>query len=153
MYEHRNEPLLPWPLFRRRALRHFGEALLVLVVVLLLGMAIYHWADRVYEFLCGASCPETKQLGWIESFLNASMLLGGMGPVDNPCTPLGKIGAGLYALFAGLVFVSAVGYMGAPWLHRMLHHFHLETGAVGTPHNRPHHPPAGADVKSQRPDA
>jgi hypothetical protein len=152
MYEHRNEPLLSWPEFRRRALGHVGVALLVLLVVLLLGMAIYHWADPVYEFLSGASCTETKQLGWIESFLNASMLLGGMGPVDNPCTPLGKIGAGLYALFAGLVFVSAVGFMGAPWLHRMLHHLHLETGAAGTPHDRPHRPPASVDVKSQRPD-
>jgi len=153
MYEHRSESLLPWPEFRRRALVHFGVALLGLVVVLLIGMAIYHWADRVYESLCrGASCTETKQLGWIESFLNASMLLGGMGPVDNPCTPLGKIGAGVYALFAGLVFVSAVGVMGAPWLHRMLHRLHLETGAAGTPHDRSHRPSASADVKSQHSD-
>ena len=125
MYEHRNESLLPWPLFRRRALRPLGGAALVLLVVLLLGMAIYHWTER---------------LDWIESFLNASMLLGGMGPVDKPCTNAGKILAGLYALFAGLVFVSAVGYMGAPWLHR-------------TPRDRPHRPSAGEDVKSQRPDA
>ena len=144
MFEHRNEPLLPWPVFRRRAIRHVGGALLVLLVVLLIGMMIYH--------LAGRPCTETKQLGWIESFLNASMLLGGMGPVDNPCTPLGKIGAGLYALFAGLVFVSAVGYMGAPWLHRMLHRLHLETGAAGMPHDRSHRPSASADIKSQRPD-
>ena len=137
MYEHRNESLLPWPLFRRRALRHLGGAALVLLVVLLLGMAIYHWTER---------------LDWIESFLNASMLLGGMGPVDKPCTTAGKIGAGLYALFAGLVFVSAVGYMGAPWLHRMLHRLHLETGGAGTPRDRPHRPSAGEDVKSQPPD-
>ena len=102
MYEHRSEPLLPGPLFRRRAILHVGGALLVLLAVLLLGMAIYHF---------------TEQLDWIESFLNASMLLGGMGPVDKPCTTAGKIGAGVYALFAGLVFVGAVGVMGAPWLH------------------------------------
>jgi hypothetical protein len=113
MYEHRSEPLLPWPLFRRRAILHAGGALLVLLVALLLGMAIYHFTER---------------LDWIESFLNASMLLGGMGPVDKPCTTAGKIGAGLYALFAGLVFVAAVGVMGAPWLHRMLHRLHLERG-------------------------
>ena len=152
MYEHRNEPLLPWPQFRRRAIRHAGGALLVLFVVLLLGIAIYHWADPVYERLRGVPCPDARQLGWIESFLNASMLLGGMGPVDNPCTPLGKICAGLYALFAGLVFVSAVGYMGAPWLHRLLHHLHLETGGAGTPHDRPDHPPASADAKPRRRD-
>ena len=125
MYEHRNEPLLPWPLFRRRALRHAGQALLVLLGALVLGMAIYHFTER---------------LDWIEAFLNASMLLGGMGPVDAPRTTAGKIGAGLYALFAGLVFVSAVGYMGAPWLHRMLHYLHLETGGQAT-RDRPHRPP------------
>jgi len=117
MYEHHSEPLLPWPLFRRRAILHFGAALFVLLAVLLLGMAIYHF---------------TEQLDWIESFLNASMLLGGMGPVDKPCTTAGKIGAGLYALFAGLVFVGAVGVMGAPWLHRMLHRLHLETGRAAS---------------------
>ena len=117
MYEHRSEPLLPWPLFRRRAILHFGAALFVLLAVLLLGMAIYHF---------------TEQLDWIESFLNAAMLLGGMGPVDKPCTTAGKIGAGLYALFAGLVFVGAVGVMGAPWLHRMLHRLHLETGRAAS---------------------
>ena len=117
MYEHRSEPLLPWPLFRRRAILHFGAALFVLLAALLLGMAIYHFTER---------------LDWIESFLNASMLLGGMGPVDKPCTTAGKIGAGLYALFAGLVFVGAVGVMGAPWLHRMLHRLHLETGRAAS---------------------
>ncbi len=126
MYEHRNEPLLPWPLFRRRAIRHAGAALLVLLVALILGMMIYHFTER---------------LDWIESFLNASMLLGGMGPVDKPCTTAGKIGAGLYALFAGLVFVTAVGLMGAPWLHRMLHRLHLERGGAASPPDRPHQPP------------
>jgi hypothetical protein len=119
MYEHRSEPLLPWPLFRRRAIQHAGVAFLVLFLALLLGMAIYHWTER---------------LDWVEAFLNASMLLGGMGPVDAPHTTAGKIGAGLYALFAGLVFISAVGVIGAPWLHRMMHRLHLEA--------RPHRPNA-----------
>ena len=119
MYEHRSEPLLPWPLFRRRAIQHAGVAFLVLFLTLLLGMAIYHWTER---------------LDWVEAFLNASMLLGGMGPVDAPHTTAGKIGAGLYALFAGLVFISAVSVMGAPWLHRMMHRLHLEA--------RPHRPNA-----------
>jgi hypothetical protein len=101
-------------------------------------MAIYHW---------------TEGLDWIESFLNASMLLGGMGPVDMPRTTAGKILAGLYALFAGLVFVSAAGYAGAPWLHRMLHRMHVEAGAAGMPHDRPHRAPVGETITPQRPDA
>ncbi len=127
MYEHRDEPLLPWPLFRRRALGQAGRAFVVLFAVLLLGMAIYHW---------------TEGLDWLEAFLNASMLLGGMGPVDALHTAAGKLLAGLYALFAGLVFVSAVGYMGAPWLHRLLHRLHLGTGAEKTPRDRAHRPPS-----------
>ena len=109
MYEHRSEPLQPWPLFLRLAIKHAAVAFLPLFLALLLGMGIYHW---------------TEGLDWIEAFLNASMLLGGMGPVDAPHTTAGKIGAGLYALFAGLVFLTSVGVMGAPWLHRMLHRLH-----------------------------
>ena len=112
MFEHRSEPLLPWPPFRRRAIAHVARAVAVLFGALLLGMVIYHVTER---------------LDWLEAFLNASMLLGGMGPVDVPRTSAGKLGAGLYALFAGLVFVSAVGYMGAPWLHRLMHRLHLES--------------------------
>ena len=111
MYEHHSEPLLPWPLFRRRAIKHAAVAFLALFLALVLGMGIYHW---------------TEGLDWIEAFLNASMLLGGMGPVDAPHTTAGKIGAGLYALFAGLVFLTSVGVMGAPWLHRMLHRIHRQ---------------------------
>jgi hypothetical protein len=126
MYEHHSEPLLPWPLFRRRAIGHTGAALLVLLLALLVGMAIYHFTER---------------LDWIESFLNASMLLGGMGPVDKPCTTAGKIGAGVYALFAGLVFISAVGVIGAPWLHRMLHRLHVQTGRAAGDAARMHQQP------------
>lgn len=66
------------------------------------------------------------QLSWADAFLNASMLLGGMGPVDPPHTYAGKLFAGIYALYAGLVFLVVVGVILAPVAHRVLHHLHWE---------------------------
>jgi hypothetical protein len=66
------------------------------------------------------------KLPWMDAFLNASMLLGGMGPIDPPRTSAGKLFAGLYALFAGLVFLVGVGIVLAPVMHRILHRFHWE---------------------------
>src|SRR5512137_1849083 len=89
-------------------------ALLPLAVgTLMLGMAIYHYAER---------------LSWTDAFLNAAMLLGGMGPVDPLHTTAGKWLAGLYALFSGMVFLVLAGVMLAPVIHHVLHRFHLETG-------------------------
>ena len=76
------------------------------------GMAIYHFVER---------------LPWPDAFLNAAMLLGGMGPVDRLQTTEGKILAGVYALFAGLVFIVLAGTMLSPVIHAVLHRFHLET--------------------------
>ena len=67
-----------------------------------------------------------EHLDRIDAFLNASMLLGGMGPVDLPRTEAGKVFAGLYALYAGLVFLVTVGLVFAPLIHRIMHRFHLE---------------------------
>ena len=80
---------------------------------LAIGMAIYHGIEG---------------LPWPDAFLNAAMLLGGMGPVDPLHTTLGKWLAGGYALFAGLVFIVLAGVMLGPVIHAMLHRFHLETG-------------------------
>jgi hypothetical protein len=63
-------------------------------------------------------------LPWLDAFLNASMLLGGMGPVESPATPLGKLFAGFYALYSGLVFLVLAGIVLAPVMHRVLHRFH-----------------------------
>lgn len=79
-----------------------------------LGMAIYHW---------------TEGLPWSDSFLNASMLLGGMGPVDHIRTEPGKWLVGAYALFAGLVFLVLAGIMLGPVIHAVLHHFHMESAS------------------------
>ena len=104
--------LHPWEL-TRRMLRH-GAALLPLALLSLgLGMAIYHWAAG---------------LDWPDAFLNAAMLLGGMGPVDRIDTVIGKWLAGLYALFAGIVFLVIAGAMLAPVVHHALHRFRIETG-------------------------
>lgn len=79
--------------------------------MLFFGMAIYHWVEK---------------MPWSDAFLNAAMLLGGMGPVDHLETTAGKWLAGLYALFAGLFFILLAGVMLGPVVHAVLHRFHLE---------------------------
>jgi hypothetical protein len=81
------------------------------IFTLAVGMAIYHFVEG---------------LGWPDAFLNAAMLLGGMGPVSPLQTTAGKWLAGLYALFAGIVFLVLAGVMLAPVIHHVLHRFHLE---------------------------
>jgi hypothetical protein len=65
-------------------------------------------------------------LAWRDAFLNAAMLLGGMGPVDPPHTDAGKVFAGLFALYAGLVFIVTAALLFSPLLHRVLHRFHWD---------------------------
>lgn len=72
-----------------------------------------------------------ERLSWIDAFLNASMLLGGMGPVDPPQTTEGKLFAGLYALYAGLVFIVTAALVFTPILHRLMHHFHVSGRELG----------------------
>jgi hypothetical protein len=69
----------------------------------------------------------TAGFSWLDALLNASMILGGMGPVDTVKTTAGKLFASFYALFAGVLFLAAVGVLVAPLAHRMLHRLHLET--------------------------
>lgn len=111
MYEHRTHPLLPWPAFLRRAGRHVVWGLLAIVPAVGAGTVGYHLAGR---------------LAWIDAFLNASMILGGMGPVDLMETDGGKLFSAFYALFSGLVFIAVMGVVIAPWVHRMLHVMHAE---------------------------
>jgi len=68
-------------------------------------------------------------LPWIDGFLNSAMLLGGMGPVNPPLTAAGKMFAGIYALYAGLVFIVTAALVVTPILHRVLHRFHLDEKA------------------------
>ena len=111
MFEHRSEPLLERPRFFRRMARHAAISFGIISACLLVGVAGYH-------FLEGQS--------WVDSLLNASMLLGGMGPVGELHTTAGKLFASFYALFAGVVFIVAAGVLFAPAYHRFLHKFHLD---------------------------
>ena len=111
MYESHHQQPIPRRHFVRRLIVHFIGSMALITVSLFLGMLGYHY----YE-----------ELPWRDAFLNAAMLLGGMGPVESPQTDSGKIFAGLYALYAGLVFLIAVGLIVAPAFHRMLHLFHWE---------------------------
>jgi hypothetical protein len=113
VFEHRSSPLLPRREFYRRAAKFFLLGQLLVVIALGIGMAGYHFIEK---------------LGWVDAFLNAAMILSGMGPVATLQTDAGKIFAGCYALFSGLMFISVAGIILAPIVHRGLHRFHLESG-------------------------
>ncbi|MGH2618793.1 MAG: hypothetical protein ACRDJC_26490 [Thermomicrobiales bacterium] len=105
------EPLLPKHAFLGRLLRFIAAAMGVVSAGLLIGMLGYH---------------NIAHLSWVDSFLNASMILAGMGPVSQLEGDAAKVFAGFYALFAGFIFLAAAGLLFTPLLHRLLHHFHLE---------------------------
>ncbi len=110
MFEHHKKPLLSRKEFIRRQIKYAGFSLIVLIFSVALGTAGYHfWGE----------------LSWIDSFLNASMILTGMGPVDHLNTYAGKLFAAFYALFSGISFLTFVAVLFAPIYHRFLHKLHL----------------------------
>lgn len=109
MYESRGQSPLSRPDFIRRILAHVGIALALLGMSLAIGMLGYIGFEH---------------LSWIDAFLDAAMLLGGMGPVHAPQSAAGKLFAGLFALYAGLVFLISAALIFTPLLHRLMHHFH-----------------------------
>ncbi len=111
MYEHHDQPLLSRKRFLRRQFNHFLIVLAIIGGSLGIGMLGYHGFEG---------------LSWIDSFLNSAMLLGGMGPVDALHTNAGKLFAGIYSLYAGIVFLVIAGVLFAPLFHRMLHRFHMD---------------------------
>jgi hypothetical protein len=111
MFEHRRQQLLPRSDFMRRQVRFTLVALGIIAGSLAIGMLGY----RVFE-----------GLSWVDAFLNAAMLMGGMGPLAPLTTTAGKIFAGCYALYCGLVLLISVGILAAPIFHRFMHRFHLE---------------------------
>ena len=111
MYEHRTQELIPRSRFILRLILHASLAILIVVVSLGLGVIGYR---------------QTEELSWIDSLLNAAMILGGMGPVNELQTVPGKLFASCYALFSGIIFLVSVGVIFAPVFHRLLHYFHLE---------------------------
>ncbi len=113
MYECHHEPLLPRDKFYARLRRHGFFAVLTLAACVGIGMAGYHFFEG---------------MGLVDSYVNAAMILSGMGPLDPIKTTGGKIFAGTYALFSGVAFLTTVGFFLMPALHRLLHKFHLESG-------------------------
>ncbi len=111
MYENRKQPLAPTGIFYQRILKCILIALLIMAVCLVIGVSGYH-------FLAGAD--------WIDAFHNASMILSGMGPVIEINNVSGKIFSSIYALFSGVVFITNVGIILAPAIHRIAHRLHLE---------------------------
>ena len=112
MFEKVHQRLVSKGVFYRRILKALLLAFVILTFSLVLGMSGYHFLGH---------------LDWIDSFLNASMILGGMGPVDVLPDDTAKIFAGCYALFSGVMFLSSIAIFFAPVLHRFLHKMHLDT--------------------------
>jgi hypothetical protein len=111
MYEHHQQRLLTRAEFALRVFRHFLLGMGAVVVALGVGILGYH-------LLAGFT--------WVDSFLNASMILGGMGPIGDLPNSAAKIFAGLYALFAGLFFIVMMGLLLAPFMHRLAHKLHIK---------------------------
>ena len=97
--------------FRSNLARAAGFAATLILVSLAIGMAGYHGL---------------APMSWIDSFLNAAMILGGMGPVDNLHNDAAKLFAGIYAMYCGVVFIATTGLMIVPVAHHVLHRFHLD---------------------------
>jgi len=110
MYEHHKQPLASQRVFAQRLTRNGLIGLLLLIFSLGVGMIGYHFLEN---------------LSWIDSLLNASMILGGMGPVSSLKTDSGKIFASFYAIYSGVILLASVSILIAPIFHRFLHRFHL----------------------------
>jgi hypothetical protein len=113
MLESKNQPLAPFHVFRRRIMKTFFLGILIMCGCLLIGILGYHY---------------TAGIGWLDSLHNASMILSGMGPVVNINTRIGKLFSSFYALFSGVIFITNIGFMLAPAIHRFFHRLHVQPG-------------------------
>lgn len=111
MYEHRKKPLAPRSKYYRRIAKNVLLALLVMLVSLIIGIIGYHY---------------TANIAWLDALHNASMILSGMGPVVEIKTTGGKWFSSAYALFSGVIFITNIGIILAPAIHRLIHRLHLE---------------------------
>lgn len=112
MYEDKGARLLPFGQFLRRLAMHGVAAIAALAFSLGIGMLGY---------------SHYEHMSWTDAYVNASMLLSGMGPIETHLSEAGKVFAGTYALYSGLVFILVAGIIVAPVLHRFLHYLHLES--------------------------
>jgi hypothetical protein len=115
-FERRHEPILPASLFLRRLALSLGSGIGLVVASLTVGMAGYR---------------ELLGLSWIDAFLNASMILSGMGPVATPDSPGAKLFAGVYALYSGFAVLAIAGVAFGPVVHRFLHYLHADPDEAG----------------------
>ena len=111
MYEHKSQPLAPKSVFVGRIFKSMLVATVILTVSLLIGIYGYHYIGHI---------------PWIDAIHNASMILGGMGPVVTVENVAGKLFSSAYALFCGVVFITNIGFILAPAAHRLFHSMHLE---------------------------
>jgi hypothetical protein len=111
MFEHRRQALLPRKLFYTRLARSASAGLAIIFISLSLGISGYHFLEGMH---------------WLDAFVNAAMILSGMGPVGELHTGAGKLFAGFYALYSGLALITTTGIVFAPVFHRFLHKFHVE---------------------------
>ncbi|MBL8848306.1 MAG: hypothetical protein JNG89_01420 [Planctomycetaceae bacterium] len=113
MFENKRDPLLPSAAFLARMGRNFAFGLLIVAVSMLIGSCGYHYFG---------------ELAWIDSVLNAAMILTGMGPVNPMTSTAGKLFATFYALYSGIAFLTMITLILAPLIHRLLHRFHVDEG-------------------------
>ena len=118
-YEHYSEPLLPWPKWLKRIINSAWMAFVIVFAALVSGVLGYH---------------TIAGLNWVDSILEASMILGGMGAIAPMTSDTAKLFASAYALISGFIVVTTTGIILAPFLHRLMHHFH-----------GPHQPHDGTD--------
>ncbi len=109
-FEHINQPIAPRRVFLRRWATSLALVLMLAGASLLIGVIGYHYFEG---------------REWLDAFDDAAMILSGMGPLANPKTGGGKLFAGVYALYSGLLLIVTTGILLAPILHRVLHHFHV----------------------------
>lgn len=134
-YERMHRPLLPFPAFVVRVLRSLAVAAVLIGVSLAGGMVGYHVLEG---------------LGWLDSYVNAAMLLSGMGPLWSPRTDGGKLFAGAYALYSGLAVLAIAGVVLAPLAHRLLHRFHAADEDLPAPAPTPTPTHGKADAPDTR---
>lgn len=111
MYEHKKQQVVPMTTFYQRVLKNILIAVIVMAVCLIIGIMGYHY---------------TADIGWLDSLHNASMILSGMGPVVEIKSESGKWFSSAYALFSGVVFITNIGIILAPAIHRLLHRLNVE---------------------------
>jgi hypothetical protein len=111
MFEHKNQPLLNKKAYWKRTLKFGTISIILMLISIFIGIFGYHFLGNI---------------GWIDSFYNASMILTGMGPVSQLSSNSAKIFSSFYAIYSGVAFLVMVGVLFAPAFHRFFHKLHMD---------------------------